>query len=272
MEAQRAPDKLLKPWLMACLLGLASPAAESAWTAPQKPDPAVILREAEADTKAKRYEDALAKHVWFHQNALKHDAALYGVRLSFALGSWMELAKHYRPATEALKEVRDQAGARIREGKGQHGDFHDFSSLNEMLGEERATADLFAWLDQNNPALAKRSYGVAQGALIHAKQYRLCGKYIDSQESLGRLLRLYREHQRMAKDPRFGRNLQDFADSNLSHGASTLVALLVLNERTAEADSVVAAVLKATPDAGLKKKLSRAREGVLPEPWPKRAG
>jgi hypothetical protein len=76
----------------------------------------------------------------------------------------------------------------------------------------------------------------------------------------------------MASDRRFGRNLQDFADSNLSHGAGTLVALLVLNDRASEADAVVAAVLKATSDAALKKKLSRAREGVLPEPWPKRAG
>jgi hypothetical protein len=272
MAAQRALDNLFKPWLVACLLGLVPALAQSAWMAPGKPDPLAILREAEADARAKRYADALAKQLWFHHNALKYDAALYGVRLSFALGSWTELAKHYRPASEALREVRDQAGARIREGKGQHGDFHDFASLNEMLGDERATAALFAWLDQNNPALAKRSYGVAQGALIYTRQYRLCGKYIDSQESLGRLLRLYREHQRMARDPRFGRSFQDFADSNLLHGAGTLVALLVLNERTAEADAVVAAVLKATPDAGLKKKLSRAREGVLPEAWPRRSG
>lgn len=260
-------------WLAGCLFALVPAAAESAWTPPQRPDPSAILREAEADARDRRYADALAKHLWFHHNALKYDAALYGVRLSFALGSWVELAKQHRPAAEALREVRDQAGARIREGKGHHGEFHDFSSINEMLGEERATADLFAWLDRNNPALAKRSYGVAQSALIYTRQYRLCGRYIDSQETLGRLLRLYREHQRMAKDPRFGRNFQDFADSNLSHGAGTLVALLVLNERTAEADAVVAAVLKAaTPDAGFKKKMSRAREGMLPEPWPKRAG
>jgi len=259
-------------WLAGCLFALVPVSAKAAWSVPERPDPAAILREAETDAREKRYADALAKHLWFHHNALKYDGALYGVRLSFALGSWTELAKHYRPASEALREVRDQAGARIREGRGHHGDFHDFSSINEMIGEEPATAELFVWLDQNNPALAKRSYGVAQSALIQTKQYRLCSKYIDSQQSLGRLLRLYREHQRMAKDPRFGRSFQDFADSNLSHGAGTLVALLVLNERTAEADAVVAAVLKATPDVGVKRKLGRAREGVLPEPWPRRAG
>jgi len=262
----------LAHWLVGCLFTLASCAAQAAWTAPEKPDPFAILREAEADAKAKRYDDALAKHLWFHENALKYDGGLYGVRLSFALGSWTELAKQYPPASEALKEVRDRAGARIREGKGHHGDFHDYSSINAMLGEEPATAELFAWLDQNNPALAKRSYGVAQSALIYTKQYRLCGKYIDSQESLARLLRLYREHQRMARDPRFGRSFRDFADSSLSHGAGTLVALLVLNERTDEADAVVAAVLKAAAGSGLEKKLARARQGVLPEPWPRRAG
>ena len=264
--------ELSRRWLAGCLLAFAPAAAHCAWIAPERPDPLAILREAEADARAKRYPDALAKQLWFHQNALKYDGALYGVRLSFALGSWTELAKEYRPASDALREVRDQAGTRVREGKGHHGDFHDFSAINEILGEEPATAELFAWLDQNNPALAKRAYGVAQSALIYTKQYRLCGRYIDSQESLGRLLRLYREHQRMAKDARFGRSFQDFADSSLAHGAGTLVALLVLNERTDEADAVVAAVLKVTSDAGLKKRLMRAREGVLPEPWPRRAG
>jgi hypothetical protein len=255
---------------MACVLILAPAAAQSAWVAPARPDPSAILREAEADAKAGRYADALAKHLWFHGNALRYEPGLYGVRLSFALGSWMELGKQYRPASQALKQVRDQAGARVREGKGQHDAFHDFSAISEVLGEERATAALFTWLDQNNPALARRAYRTAQSALIQAKQYRLCGKYIDSQESLGRLLRLYREHQSMAKDPRFGRDLQDFAEASLSHGAGTLVALLVLNERGAEADQVIAAVLKVAQAAEVKKKLGRARDGVLPEPWPRR--
>lgn len=255
----------------ACLLALVPALGEGAWNPPRKPDASAILREAEADARAKRYGDALAKQLWFHHNALRYDEGLYGVRLSFALASWLQLARQYPPAFEALKEVRDQAGMRILESRGRHGDFHDFSAISELLGEERATADLFEWLDQNNPALARRAYGVAQNALISTRRYRLCGKYIDSRESLARVLRLYREHQHLADHPRFGADLEDFAERNLSHSAATLVALLVLNARGAEADEVVAAVLKASPQADLKVKLERARKGELPEPWPRRA-
>jgi len=43
----------------------------AAWTPPENPNPQQILSEAQSDAKAGRYEDALAKHVWFHENALK---------------------------------------------------------------------------------------------------------------------------------------------------------------------------------------------------------
>src|SRR5688500_5081235 len=111
-------------WLISCLLYSMTSIAQSDWKPPEKPDPSVILNEAESDAGAKRYPDALAKHLWFHENALKYERGLYGVRLSFALGAWFELGKQYPPALEALKEVRDIAGRRVRERKGKRGDFH----------------------------------------------------------------------------------------------------------------------------------------------------
>jgi hypothetical protein len=260
---------VLRAVLVVAALGGAPAVCSGAWTPPERPDPSAILNEAQADARAKRHADALAKHLWFHHNALKYQPSLYGVRLSFALGSWLDLGKQYPPALQALKEVRDRTGARLRDGKSSRGDFHDFSSINEVLGEEHTTAELFVWLDQNNAALARRSYGVAQKALIHAKLYELCGKYIDSKESLERILRLYREHQRMAKDARFGADFMAFAERSLSHSAATLVALLALNNRGEEADQVAAAVLKERQDAGLRSQLTAAKKGVVPEPWPK---
>jgi hypothetical protein len=42
------------------------------WRPPANPDPSEILKEAESDTAAGKYADALTKHIWFHQNALKY--------------------------------------------------------------------------------------------------------------------------------------------------------------------------------------------------------
>ena len=45
----------------------------SAWLPPDDPDLSEILGEAVDDTREKRYEVALAKFVWFHENALNHE-------------------------------------------------------------------------------------------------------------------------------------------------------------------------------------------------------
>src|SRR4051812_34817029 len=92
---------------------------EAEWSPPVKPDPSSILQEAEADTRAGRFEDALQKHIWYHENALKFQRAQYGVRLSFALSAWWELASKYPPAMEALRRARDTAEANVRSQDGK---------------------------------------------------------------------------------------------------------------------------------------------------------
>ena len=255
-------------WLCAGVLGVMAAPAQAGWTAPANPDPLVIYDEALADARAGRYEDALAKHLWFHHNALQHRRSLYGVRLSFALSSWMDLGRNYPPARDALRRVRDEAQARVRQGSGGRNDFADVSAINEAFGEHAATGELFAWLDEHRPELAKASYPVAEKALIRTKQYRLCGKYVDAESSLERILRLHREHQRMIASGTFGESLREFAEESFAHQASTLVALLTLNERGAEADRVIAAVLQEKPEAALKSRVERARAGEVPKPWP----
>jgi hypothetical protein len=225
--------------------------------------------EAKKDAAAGRYADALARHLWFHHNALKYDRSFSGVRLSFALGYWSDLAKQYPPALDALKTTRNAGAARVRAGTGNRDDFHDVSSIDEYLDDVPTTTELFVWLDVNNPALAKASYGVAQRALVESKNYQLCGKYLDPPLSTKIMLEIYRENQRLAKKKTFD-HMKDFGDKSLTNQASTLVALLVLNNRSAEADQVVAAVLKERSDKALRDALDKAKKGIVPEPWPSR--
>ena len=82
----------------AIVLTLTTTSAVGDWTPPSNPNPDKILREAQDDARAGRYPDALAKHVWFHENALTYAPAMYGVRLSFALSYWVNLGNLYPPA------------------------------------------------------------------------------------------------------------------------------------------------------------------------------
>ena len=87
----------------------------SNWGPGMNPDPSAILHEARADRRAGRFADALTKHVWFHENALKYVPSLSGVRLSFALTYWMELGAVYPAALRKLKRIRDDAERRAGE-------------------------------------------------------------------------------------------------------------------------------------------------------------
>lgn len=251
------------------LLTLMSATAAAQWTPPPNPDPSAVLKEARADTDAGRYAEALAKHVWFHHHSLSYERSLYGVRLSFALGYWMDLARKYPPALKALTRTRDAAGVQIRQGNATRDMFHDFSSINEELNEETSTVELFLWLDQNDADFARAAYDIAEPALIESKNYKVCGKYIDPARAISRMQDLFREHQRMVKVGTFGEDMTSFSGKSLTYGATTLVALLVLNGRDLEADQAITTVLKEWSDAGFQEALETARKGIVPERWPK---
>ena len=245
-------------WLLLLLAAVAS-GALGAWTPPPNPDPSAILESARQDTAARRYDDALAKHLWYHQNALKIQPAQYGVRLSFALSYWVELARLYPPAMEALEAERRDAGVRLRSASGARTDFADYAAIGQYLDDEAPTVELFVWLDQHNPTLAAQSYPMAEAPLIKAKRYQLCGKYLDVPRSKEQMLSIYRS---MLKGGDAG--LRAFAQKTFAQRAATLVALLVINGRQAEADDVAATMLKEWPDQGFSRQLERARKGGMP--------
>jgi hypothetical protein len=243
-----------------------SAAAESQWKPPARPDPGQILHEAREDGLAGRHADALAKHLWYHREALAISPSHAGVRLSFALSYWGALAEKYPPARKELEAVRIETGARARTPAGTEQDFHDFQSMNRQSRNEASTLDLFLWLDQNNPAVAKASYPRAERTLISARKYELCGKYLDPDGRSGELIRDYKSHMEEAKRQRDipADWVTGTAKGILMDRGGSLVALLVLNGRKAEADKVAEAFLKAHSDADMRKTLAAAKKGVIP--------
>lgn len=242
------------------------------WTPPEKPDVQAILNEAQDDARNGKYELALAKHVWFHENALKFEPAMTGVRLSFALGYWHELGKKYPPALEKLNEIRTKTRAKITADDGKKISFedaHDIASLNRELGEESDTVELFKFVDERNPKAAGLMYGIAEPALINAKEYALCGKYLRPDVSVRRDLEMFKLDRRFKANPEHAEMMKEYRNKRFIEDASTLVALLVINDRKDEAESAAEKYKTVEADADfhdkLAKALDQALEGKLPE-------
>jgi hypothetical protein len=240
---------------------------QAEWQPPEKPNPSAILQEAKEDFSADHFEEALAKQIWFHENALKIEPAQYGVRLSFALVAWRDLAVKYPPAMEALRHARDTAESNVQTNDGTFESFHDAVSLNDILRESGRTVTLFKWVDEHKPEQAKRALGVADHALIAAKEYALCGKYVEPQADYDASVRGYRQNLKMSKEKRF-KNMKDFGEEKFSSDVGTLVALLVLNDRKDEAKTIKDKAIKEWDDQAFQERLDKALRGVLPPAFP----
>jgi hypothetical protein len=254
-------------WLFGVLL-YGSLAGQATWSPGNSPDPQAILTEAEDDTAAGRYAIALAKHVWFYENALKYAPAMYGVRLSFALSSWRTLADSYPPALEKLKSERNVAADNVRAAKDARHSFHDFAAINQVLAEDMKTRELFLWLDASSAETAASVYDIAQPSLVRGKKYQVCGKYLDPNRSLEQMIRLYRGSLKMTTDPEYQQEMRNFAEKSLSNGVGTLIALLVVNGRASEANRIAHEAERVTDDPAFRKQLASALKGEVPVPWP----
>lgn len=94
-----------------------------------------ILEDAVADIKAERFEDALKKFIWFH-DASRGVPGLNGVRLSFALGFWLDLAARFPPALEAFIQLRDETQKRFWDLGGDYMAFSEVSCTRREMQNE----------------------------------------------------------------------------------------------------------------------------------------
>lgn len=254
--------------LAAVLLGAAPALWAAGWTPPAQPDPVAILGEARADTAAKHYDNALAKLVWFHEHALDYAQGLYGVRLSIALNDWVALGRVYPTALEKLRAERDAAADHVRRGDEARGYFNEVVAMDRALGQDAATRELFVWLDANRNEVASQVYDIAQASLVRAKDYALCGKYLEPRKALQAILDQYRVVTQLAATSDRPEEMKTFAQKTLANKTGLLIALLVQNHRKDEANEVAAQAVKEWNDADFRQQLIEALSGQVPEPWP----
>ena len=162
------------------------PASAETWSpavAPgEKVDLQKILSEATDLMNQSDYEGALQRHIWYHNHALEYDQGQTGVRLSFALSSWVELGRRYPKAKQALIEIRDQDASKLANGSGYANLFSDVSSINRELQDENATYALFKTIREKDPQLAGQCYFWVEGLLVAKGEYQWCYDHMGDPE------------------------------------------------------------------------------------------
>ena len=238
--------------------------ATNQWTPTENMDPSAVLAEARTDRESGRYSIALQKHVWYFESALTRNSSLYGVRLSFALEEWKELASLYPPAMSRLKQIRDDSERSIKLKESGYASFVDFAALNRVLSTNERTVELFKWLDDEAPTLARDSYLSAQDALVEAGEFELCGKYVEADAFYESHLRLFRLRQDRAAKTLDQSLASERASQIFAYDVAILVAILAKTGRTDEASNISNNALAYLDQDSLKRQVLEAKGGNVP--------
>jgi hypothetical protein len=198
------------------------------------------LEEARKLAEEGKYEEALQKHIWFHEES-KKSPSLGGVRLSYALSSWIKLSEKYPPAKKALVDIRDKNDRALLDGTGNFRNFHDLSAINRHLKEEDKTYETFKALHDKYPKLAKRCYRVARDLLVDKKEYQICGQYIIDPILAYERIRYSRElnlSMMRTKPKRNTPGMRQYTDDSFIKSTCQLIEILMGLGKKAEAEEI----------------------------------
>lgn len=140
-------------------------------------DPGDTLEQARNAVKDKKYSVALEKYQWFFEHSVQIKQSYYGVRLSYCLADWAELAEDYSPAKIALIAERDKALTKFRETKSRPL-FHDYSSISHYLKEDVEVYKQFLTIHETDKALAKSLFTFVYDYCAENKKWEICREYL----------------------------------------------------------------------------------------------
>jgi hypothetical protein len=167
------------------------------------------------------YEEALQRHIWYHNHALEIDPAQTGVRLSFALSCWMELGRRYPKAKQALIEIRDNKTREIAQGRGYSEMVQEVQAINHVLQDDDATYALFQTMREKDPKLAEQSYFYLETVLVSKGEYQWCFSHMGAPQGRFNMIRqsfdMERDGQKRIAEMR-QRTAQQMAATNRQHG------------------------------------------------------
>lgn len=198
------------------------------------------LKEARKLAAEGKYEEALQKHIWFHEES-KNSPGMGGVRLSSALSAWIRLSEKYPPAKTALVNIRDNNEKALLDGTGGFSNFHDLYAINRYLNEQDKTYNTFITLHNKYPEIAKRCFHVAKDLLVEKKEYRVCGKYVTDPIKEYERFKKFRELDLKMMQENSKHNtprMRQHTDNTFIKNTCQLIEILIGLKRNSEAEEI----------------------------------
>ncbi len=187
------------------------------------------LTETQTMVNEKKYDEALKRYIWFQDHVLEYEPAMAGVRLSFAISSWKDLADIYPPALTALSEMRNKKTKEILDSNASLKLFADVAAINRELENETKTIELFETIAKQHPEKSKLCWYWVKDALFNAKRYDIIQNYIGNPVNEFTLLKSqYDLMNSVQKNENLNRpHLKIFNDNNLVEKSLELIKFSV---------------------------------------------
>jgi hypothetical protein len=243
-----------------------NPVAASAetWSPPLAPggtpDLQKILGDAKDFMSKGAYEEALQRHIWYHNHALEIDPAHSAVRLSFALSDWMELARCYPKAKQALVEIRDNKTREIAEGRGYSEMVQEVQAINHELQDDDATYALFKTIREKDPKLAAQSYFYLETLLVSKGEYQWCLSHMGASQKRFDLIR--QGFDMLWSPPDASAMMKKSAEDRFVGQTCQLIEILVATDHKADAEGIRDQAVAVLDDPRLKSAVDDAAQKV----------
>ena len=124
-----------------------------------------------------RYEEALERCIWFHENAHDINKSYSSARLSYALRDWRELGRRYTPALLEMMNYRNMLILKFREDNESYPQFREILAFNRVLDEPHESISLFRELAERSEGKANLFWISIKDLAVEYEEYDLIRKY-----------------------------------------------------------------------------------------------
>ena len=136
-----------------------------------------ILDKAREAFKSSDYANSLKNYENFFEQTF--NTSYYGVRLSYCLSEWKELADIYPDAMIRLQSKRDEA-LQLFEKTKEPEHFHDYKAICNVLDSPDEALKEFLRLHTKDRALSTKIIRFIWDELIEKEEWEICLEYLDN--------------------------------------------------------------------------------------------